>query len=166
LVRGERGVAEAAEQSHHRQIELAVSAMRRRIDQPASTVAIDDAVAGPQVAVQSRRRLLGTADGCEISADAFDVGKHAFFHGVGVSRHPYQRSQATVGVELGPRVGWIVRQRSAARRPAVLAPEARGSCSVHVRECVTECVLVGRSAAILVNPLQHEQGRRSPGIGP
>src|SRR6185437_7259917 len=54
LVRLETGRAEAAEQPHHREVELTVSTMRGRVDQPAAPAGVDKPVAGPEVAVQPR----------------------------------------------------------------------------------------------------------------
>ena len=62
LVGGEAVGAEAAEEPHHRQVELAVAAVGGGVDQPAAAVDVDEPVAGPQVAVQPGRRLGGAAD--------------------------------------------------------------------------------------------------------
>src|SRR6202042_2883312 len=59
LVGGEASRAEAAEQSHHREIELAVPAGRGGIDEPTVTARVDEPVAGPEVAVQTSRRFVG-----------------------------------------------------------------------------------------------------------
>ena len=57
LVGGEAVVAEAAEQPHHGEVELAVAAVGGRVDQPAAPVGVDDAVAGPEITVQPSRGL-------------------------------------------------------------------------------------------------------------
>ena len=62
LVGGEAVGTEAAEQPHHRQVELAVPAVGGRVDQPAAPVDVDDPVAGPQVAVEPGGRLRRAAD--------------------------------------------------------------------------------------------------------
>ena len=71
VVRGETVVAESAEQIHHRQIELAMSAVGRGIDQPAPPAESDQPVAAPQIAVQSRRRFRWTAERVQPSGKCF-----------------------------------------------------------------------------------------------
>ena len=46
--------AKAAEQLHHRKVELAVPTMGGWVDEPALSISVDDSVAGPEVAVQPR----------------------------------------------------------------------------------------------------------------
>ena len=128
-VGGERRVAEAAEQAHHRQVELAVAAEARRIDQPRPTGAIDEAVPGPQVAVQARGRLglageVGDAAGDRVeAADRRDGG--VVPEVVGVAQEPRQRGEPLRCVELGPRRARLVRQPAAPGRALVLAAERR-----------------------------------------
>ena len=40
------------EQSHHGEVELAVTAVRRRVDEPRPAVTVDEPVPGPEIAVQ------------------------------------------------------------------------------------------------------------------
>ena len=42
----------SAEERHHRQVELPVTAEASRVDQPAVAVAVNETVAGPQITVQ------------------------------------------------------------------------------------------------------------------
>ena len=51
---------ESAEEVHHGDVELAMPPLRRRIDEPASPIAVDETVPGPQVAVDQRGRLVRT----------------------------------------------------------------------------------------------------------
>ncbi len=57
VIGGEGVVTEAAEQSHHRQIELPVSPEARRIYEPVVPVHIHQPVSGPQVTMKARRSL-------------------------------------------------------------------------------------------------------------
>src|SRR4029079_17444808 len=69
LVGVEAAGPEAAEDAQHREIDLAVPAVGRRIDQPVPTVAAHEAVAGPEVAVQPRRWLVGATEPVESFRD-------------------------------------------------------------------------------------------------
>ena len=51
-----------SEQRQHRQVDLAVPAIRRRVDQPRTPVRVGHHVARPQIAVQPRRRLTWTRE--------------------------------------------------------------------------------------------------------
>ena len=50
-----------AEQAQHREVDLAVAAVRRRVDEPCTAVRAGQHVAAPEVAVQARGRLGGPA---------------------------------------------------------------------------------------------------------
>ncbi len=69
LVGVEGGRTETAEEPHHRQIELAMTAVRGGIHQPVPPVGGPEAVPRPQVAVQPRRRLVGASELAETRRD-------------------------------------------------------------------------------------------------
>ena len=71
-VRSERIAAVAAEKPHHRQVELAMPAVRSGVDEPASPVAVDETVARPQVPVQPGRRFVARTVALEPAGDPFD----------------------------------------------------------------------------------------------
>jgi hypothetical protein len=57
FIGGEAALGRTVEQAQHREVELAVAAVRGGIDQPGPLVAVSEDVAGPEVAVDARRRL-------------------------------------------------------------------------------------------------------------
>ena len=71
-VRGEANAREAAEEPHHREVELAMAAVGRGVDQPAAAAEIYQPVAGPQVAVQPRRGFTGV-ERVEPAREPFEV---------------------------------------------------------------------------------------------
>src|SRR4051794_30453172 len=70
LVRGEHALARGAEQPQHGEVDLAVTAVRSRVDQPRAAVRTGQHVAAPQVSVQPRRRLGGAPPGGDPPAPA------------------------------------------------------------------------------------------------
>ena len=144
VVGGEALVAEAAEQPHHRQVELTVAAVGGGIDQPALSRRVDEAIAGPQIAVQPGRRLVGGAELVEAAGECLQRR-----HGrrrQHVAGKTGEGKQPLRPVELGPRLARLVRQSPAAGRAPVLAAEDRRTGSVQGGEAATELRLaVGRA---------------------
>ena len=68
-VGGKRLGAEPAKEPHHGKVELAMTAMCRRIDQPIASLEADQTVAAPEVAVQAGWRLRVTAQLAQSSGD-------------------------------------------------------------------------------------------------
>ena len=131
IVRGEAVVAEAAEQPHHGEVELAMAAVGGRVDQPATPLGVDEAVASPEITVQPRRSLDGTTDVAQPTGERPQPIDRRWRQRGRVGRQSGERQQATRAVKLGPRRGGIIRQRPAPRRAAVLPTEAR--CAARCR---------------------------------
>ena len=159
VVRGEAVVAEAAEQPHHGEVELAMAAVGGRVDQPATPLGVDEAVASPEITVQPRRWLDGTTDVGQPTGERPQPIDRRWRQRARVGRQSGERQQATRAVELGPRRGGIIRQRPAPRRAAVLSTEARRAGSVQGGESPTEVLLGHTTGAAALDPRQHEQRR-------
>ena len=120
LVGGEEVPAGRAEQPQHRQVDLAVPAVGRRVDQPRAAVASPQHVAAPQVAVQARGRLGRAGELGDALADALDRPVAE----AGEAGVREQRQQPPLGVERGPVRRRVVRQARAGpsrRRPRRVA---------------------------------------------
>jgi hypothetical protein len=76
-VRVERVRSESAEEAHHRQVELAVTAEARRVDQPGRSVDIDKPVARPQVTMQARWGIGGPDQLDEAGGDRLEPTNRA-----------------------------------------------------------------------------------------
>ena len=165
VVGAERRVAEPTEQPHHRQVDLAVAPVRRRVDQPVrrrpdrrgGCPPTGRRAAGPAVpAARTARRPAGRPRRRAATASG--------------SRRPAstarcrQRPDPALDVERRPS------RRSASGRPAAIrctrrvlveAAEVRPGGAVERGEAPAEVGLARRGAATDVDPRQHEPGRRS-----
>ena len=99
--------------------------MGRRIDQPAVAVAADQPVSRPQVAVQPRRWLATARELLQHAGDALQPGDGGGVERMRVGGEAGERQETLRRVELGPGRARLVRQRTAARRAPVGAPERR-----------------------------------------
>ncbi|MDP1821557.1 MAG: hypothetical protein Q8K58_16900 [Acidimicrobiales bacterium] len=94
------------------------------VDQPALAIGADEAVSGPEVAVEAGRRLVSGAQVVEPGGDVQQVVDRTVGQCVGVACQTGQRHQTGLGVEVCPCGGRLVREATAAGRAPVLAPEA------------------------------------------
>ena len=137
-----------------------MAAVRGRVDQPAATVAVDDAVAGPQVAVQPGRWLGGPPTRSRSPARRSSCRIDAAGRAARVGGESGERQQPAFGVELDPRGARVVRQRPAAGGPAVLPSERRRAGAVQRRQAGAE-LAVGRSRRA---PSSIHSSRRNAGV--
>ena len=114
--------------------------VRGGIDQPAAAAAVDEPIAGPEVAVQAGGRFRRTAPK-SARRSARPVRARAIVEvaeRVGVTRELGQRAQPIVGIELCPRRARIVRETAAAGRAAILASEAGAPARCNAASAVAE----------------------------
>lgn len=159
-------VPEAAEETHHRQVELAVTSVCSRVDEPTHAVAVQQAVARPEVTMQSRRRLICARNLREVVRNIVQCSnliRPEYARGLG---HPRERPKASLPVEFRPGRGRVVGQRSASGRSPILAAETGGARPVQCRELLAEGGL-GASTEPglwrLVDPSQNQEGKRPVG---
>ena len=154
----ERLRAEPAEQAHHREVELAVTAVGRRVDQPARTVAIDDPVARPQIPVQSRRRR-PVVEPLERPGQPLQAVDRVRRERRSLAGDPRERHETTVRDELRPGRARLVRQGQTPGGPSIDPTEARRPRIVEQRQLPPEGHLVDCPAPRGVDPFEHEERR-------
>ena len=161
LVGRPAGHPEAAEEVHHRHVDLAVRPVAGGVDEPVPTARVDQPVAGPEVTVHERGWLRGPAQLVESPRAAAQQVPRGRVHGSVRDRTFGERLQAAGEQELGPATGrgLVDRHRSqVAARIAVDRPERGSGLGVQLRQASPE-IFVDAGAARSgrpLDPLQHE----------
>ena len=121
---------------------------------------VNEPVAGPQVAVQPRRRFGGATDLSKtVRVEAGEPEERALGDGSRVTSEPRERGHPLRRVERGPVGAWLVRQAPTARRATVLAAERRRAGRVERCERATEPAVRLRRGSPFLDPLQYEERR-------
>ena len=101
-VRAEDRRAEAAEELHHREVDLPVPEVDRRIDEARRAVLVRDGVASPEIAVEERRRIIRLREHVDAREEGFEAIAHARWKQASIGRPTNERREASIAIEARP----------------------------------------------------------------
>ena len=149
------------EQRQHRQVGLAVAAVRRRIDEPRVAAHVDVDVAGPEVAVHACRSLGRARDLVDAIGERVDGTQRRRRELATVDRNRRQRSDTTLDPELAPRgrrlVGHGERREIGVRRCKGRPAELHRAGQVELREPTPELIVGVGVASTRLDPFEREE---------
>jgi len=100
LVRGKDAERRRPEQAQHREIDLAMAAVRRRVDEPGLPVLVRQDIAAPQVSVPARGWLGRSAEVIEAAGEPVELLQRPARQRAAIGGHPGKRLKPVRGVEL------------------------------------------------------------------
>jgi hypothetical protein len=165
FVSGEDAGAEAAEEPHHREIDLTVSPVDGGIDEARLALRVGVQIAAPEIAVQARR-WFGRADrGFHAREEAIEGGERARRQLTSIDGASHERYDAFLAVERGPRGVDSVRLRQRTHVVVVRETEARGSSAVQRGEPAPQCFVEMRVLSSRFEVFERQKARALRVVG-
>src|SRR5262249_45423487 len=134
-------LAEATEEPHHREIHLAMAAVRGRIDEARRALLVDVQVASPEIAVQACRWFLRTDELVEPGEQALEAAPHGGRRASRLARATHLWLEPLALEKIRPAHMRAVRLREAADEVVVVEPERRRRRAMERRERATELLV-------------------------
>ncbi len=163
LVGGEDALAEAAEEAHHGEVDLAVPTIDRRIDQAGAPDIIDVQVAAPEVSMQSRGELVGGRELGQLLPEHLETCAGWLVDQPSIASESQLRLQPRAPVEARPVRGDLVRLRQPSDVVVVVEPELRSAEGMHRGQRSAELLVEIGASLRWAHELEGQI--RGPGVG-
>ena len=119
-----------AKQPHHREIKFTMAAKRSRIDDPADSPVANQPIARPEIAMETCRWFIGTAQVSAPGGNRFELTDRLFRKGIRLRRKSSEWAKSLGCVELRPGRARFVGKTTRASTPSILPAETGRSAAV------------------------------------
>src|SRR4051812_40424245 len=140
-----------------------MTAVGRGIDETRGAGFVDVQVAGPQIAVEARRRLLGTDERVETREQALEVPTHGRRRAPSSARELELGREALAAIKFAPARVRRVRLRQAGDEVRLVEAERAGGRAMERGESATELLVERGAARCGFEQLEREEARRRIG---